>query len=300
MSTSQRSKRGCWTCRLRRKKYSEDGPPCSKCDGRGILCHGYGPKPDWKDRGDKEKEEAKKLRIQSRRSRTMSTSSIGDMIVTSTNDICSGSISTTQTDTSLAFPQSQDVTTFNSVDESQPTLAHPGPSLFMDDFWADGISHQTFGDLATPMSPARNENLDMALMGFLPPTISSHLGIGTSETDVRLLISFMEDSFSRQYTLNRAPSALQKSWLLYLMLRSPTFYNTSLSMSAYYLYLSESNDTNAREVAFRNYHKYREMALSGFDGLDSTLSSIHGGEVICGIHIALLEVGFKICVSVGS
>jgi hypothetical protein len=223
----------------------------------------------------------------------MSTSSIGDITVSSANDICSGSIPTTQTDIRLAFPQSQDITTFDSVGESQPALAPPGPSLFMDDFWADRISHETFDDLATPLSPTYNGNLDMALMGFLTPKIPSHLGIDTSETDIRLLINFMEDSFSRQYTLNRGPLALQKSWLLYLMLRSPTFYNTSLSMSAYYLYLSESNNTSARELALRNYHKYREMAIRGFDGLDSTLPSIHGGVVICGIHIALLEVGLE-------
>lgn len=66
MSTAQRSKTGCWTCRLRRKKCNEGGPPCANCESRGVFCHGYGPKPPWKDRGEKEKEQASILRLQPR------------------------------------------------------------------------------------------------------------------------------------------------------------------------------------------------------------------------------------------
>ena len=65
MATRQRSKSGCWTCRLRRKKCSEGGMPCNNCASRGVYCHGYGPKPAWKDRGAREQEEARRLRFQS-------------------------------------------------------------------------------------------------------------------------------------------------------------------------------------------------------------------------------------------
>lgn len=56
MSTSLRSKGGCWTCRLRRKKCDEGKPECTTCRVLSITCHGYGPKPDWMDNGDAEKE----------------------------------------------------------------------------------------------------------------------------------------------------------------------------------------------------------------------------------------------------
>lgn len=77
-TASKRTKSGCWTCRLRRKKCNEGGPPCDNCEARGVHCHGYGPKPQWKDRGSLEREEARKLQYQSGsgRARSFSRSSI--------------------------------------------------------------------------------------------------------------------------------------------------------------------------------------------------------------------------------
>ncbi|OAA72582.1 Zn(2)-C6 fungal-type DNA-binding domain protein [Cordyceps fumosorosea ARSEF 2679] len=63
---SQRSKSGCWTCRLRRKKCPEDGVPCSNCTARAVVCHGYGPRPAWKDRGEREQEEVDRLQLRRR------------------------------------------------------------------------------------------------------------------------------------------------------------------------------------------------------------------------------------------
>jgi hypothetical protein len=51
-----RSKQGCWTCRLRRKKCDEKHPVCSTCESLVITCYGYGEqKPDWMDSGEREK-----------------------------------------------------------------------------------------------------------------------------------------------------------------------------------------------------------------------------------------------------
>lgn len=76
MKASKRSKSGCWTCRLRRKKCSEGGPPCQNCSTMGIHCHGYGPRPAWKDRGEREQDEARKLKLQMpRRARSYSIAS---------------------------------------------------------------------------------------------------------------------------------------------------------------------------------------------------------------------------------
>ncbi|RFU72429.1 hypothetical protein TARUN_9825 [Trichoderma arundinaceum] len=44
-----RSKRGCWTCRIRHRKCDEGHPFCKECDNRHIRCHGYGPRPSWLD-----------------------------------------------------------------------------------------------------------------------------------------------------------------------------------------------------------------------------------------------------------
>jgi C6 transcription factor Pro1 len=55
MSGPLRSKQGCWTCRLRKKKCDEGRPLCSLCTSLSITCYGYGPRPDWMDNGEREK-----------------------------------------------------------------------------------------------------------------------------------------------------------------------------------------------------------------------------------------------------
>jgi hypothetical protein len=55
MSGPLRSKQGCWTCRLRKKKCNEGRPLCSICTSLSITCYGYGPRPDWLDGGERER-----------------------------------------------------------------------------------------------------------------------------------------------------------------------------------------------------------------------------------------------------
>ncbi|CDK26566.1 unnamed protein product [Kuraishia capsulata CBS 1993] len=42
-----RSKNGCWTCRLRRKRCPEDKPECSECVRLGLECDGYLAEKPW-------------------------------------------------------------------------------------------------------------------------------------------------------------------------------------------------------------------------------------------------------------
>ncbi|KAK9314890.1 hypothetical protein V1524DRAFT_415920 [Lipomyces starkeyi] len=42
-----RSRTGCWTCRLRRKKCSEEKPACAACLRLKLACDGYGERPDF-------------------------------------------------------------------------------------------------------------------------------------------------------------------------------------------------------------------------------------------------------------
>jgi C6 transcription factor Pro1 len=57
-----RSKQGCWTCRLRKKKCDEGRPHCSTCESLSITCYGFGPKPDWMNNGEKERAVANSLK----------------------------------------------------------------------------------------------------------------------------------------------------------------------------------------------------------------------------------------------
>jgi hypothetical protein len=53
-----RSRQGCWTCRLRKKKCDESHPSCSTCIGLKLTCYGYGLRPDWMDGGRLQQKQA--------------------------------------------------------------------------------------------------------------------------------------------------------------------------------------------------------------------------------------------------
>jgi hypothetical protein len=59
---ASRSIYGCWTCRLRKKKCDENRPSCFKCTSLQLNCDGYGPRPYWMDRGDLQREQARKMK----------------------------------------------------------------------------------------------------------------------------------------------------------------------------------------------------------------------------------------------
>jgi hypothetical protein len=62
MSRVLRSKQGCWTCRLRKKKCDECHPHCSTCESLSITCFGYGPKPDWMNNSEEAKVVAESIK----------------------------------------------------------------------------------------------------------------------------------------------------------------------------------------------------------------------------------------------
>ena len=62
MTVPLRSKQGCWTCRLRKKKCDEDHPLCSMCTSLSITCYGYGPKPTWMNDPEQERAVANSIK----------------------------------------------------------------------------------------------------------------------------------------------------------------------------------------------------------------------------------------------
>ena len=64
-----RSSKGCWTCRIRRKKCDETAGNCSVCTSLRLKCDGYGPKPVWMDGGIREKQKVEELKRTLRRHR---------------------------------------------------------------------------------------------------------------------------------------------------------------------------------------------------------------------------------------
>jgi hypothetical protein len=58
-----KASRGCWTCRLRRKKCDEKKPICGACDTLGIKCrYQQDKKPEWMDGGAKQAEMSEQIK----------------------------------------------------------------------------------------------------------------------------------------------------------------------------------------------------------------------------------------------
>ena len=380
MSRPQRSKTGCWTCRLRRKKCNEGGLPCANCESRGVPCHGYGPKPPWKDRGEKEKEQAIMLRLQPRQRRSGSKNLSGGISpqcparsasINNSDQIpditLPGIHSPSHSDlSSSCLTSSQDCQAFELLNDLDILASLDAPGSSNNDPWLTSSSVEAladFNDIQPPAGSLRSDHPEVAIGSlsdlwpgpnpaetpntspeFQPPTDDRRLvenanslqpslsladtlndfahfeppsrdpqpkpaiGLPTAavaagqlfdadEREIELVMQYVGETFTLQHTSYRAASTMQRSWVLLLLMRSPTFYNASLSMSAYHYYLSLSGDSEARLSTFQAYQKYRTSALTGFhellesDQLSVSSSGSFPGEcMICGVQIALLEV----------
>ena len=194
MSTAQRSKTGCWTCRLRRKKCNEGGPPCTNCEARGVFCHGYGPKPPWKDRGEKEREQANRLQLQSRkigrsRSKTLD-GSISSQRSSGSSGASTGNPSTSITDVTTpdvfsplqaehslsSTSPSQEHTAFDFFDSLELNGSWDASDL-PSNFWPNSSAVQTleepnvFQPLARDLRP---NSFDTSDTSFDPFSVSSN------------------------------------------------------------------------------------------------------------------------------
>lgn len=331
MPSGQRSKSGCWTCRLRRKKCLEGGPPCSNCESRNIFCHGYGPKPNWKDRGDKEREEATRLQLQTRRRRrsTATQSHASHPSVSESSASSGGTIDIGSPPIPAA--ESASLSPFLSSDFSFPLSPSSGnernaaiefefldaltiapDSLtagFSDDIWmVQGHTDAIMVDIPPseplapqhlPETPSQSKQhpeiptpLSLSCLGDSGVGSGMH-GPPTSENDIELVMHFIGETCPLQHGSYRSSSATQRSWALFLLMRSPTFYHASLSMSAYHMSLTLVGHSDARATAVRDYQSHRAQALESFCGLMDPnrprSGAVFGESLICSVQLALLE-----------
>lgn len=330
MSARQRSKTGCWTCRLRRKKCSEGGPPCSNCAARGVFCHGYGPKPAWKDRGAMEQEEARKLlaqmsqhqgslnglraaaRTTHRRAQSLST------IVTPSSSLDDAS----PHPVSAALPDEQsrlnDFDFCLSLDPDRllsydtgtipEDMTEAGPTALTARESCLSTSLSTWmADTNTTTSPSCDS--DMMMSFTIPPAgqdlLSPRVVEGAFEQDgletereIHLLMrSIAEPLINHVHGQRAASEMMRMSSMLLLLQRSSAVRHASLSMSAYNSYLDPWSDDAASSESFSDYRKHKKWAIDLFHDLpELPISADHhkmafpGERLICGLQLAILEV----------
>ncbi|KAK9780183.1 putative Zn(2)-C6 fungal-type domain-containing protein [Seiridium cardinale] len=199
MAGPVRSKHGCWTCRLRKKKCDENRPQCLTCEALTITCYGYGTKPDWMDSGEQERVVANGLKqivkINSRKKPAVQ------------RTIPSGA------PLKLA-PKSSPGSSRQST--TDPTSGHP-PSN-------NPVSDQDIQREGT--APSTPEDKD-------DESSSSTSSMSASESI--LLMHFIDNVFPLQYPAYK-PEMREggRGWLLHLLLQTKPLYHAALALSSYH------------------------------------------------------------------
>ncbi|KAN0095386.1 Fungal specific transcription factor domain containing protein [Hyaloscypha variabilis] len=237
MAGGSRSRLGCWTCRLRRKKCDERRPECATCEGLGIACHGYGQRPEWMDGGEKEKAAAAETRrqiksaarreppappIQDRSNRDHSNARSPRQ-----SPVLDGNTPLEQdlANVLLHEPSQADVTSSPGTAPASPALKRtktelrPGPAI-------------SFATLS------RNQNFN----GFdgtftsseTPRPVDYSLPQALKGREASLLMYYLDYVFPIQFRMYN-PTAAEggRGWLLSLLLRTPPMYHMTLAMSAH-------------------------------------------------------------------
>ncbi|EPE27447.1 Zn2/Cys6 DNA-binding protein [Glarea lozoyensis ATCC 20868] len=227
MTSVLRSKQGCWTCRLRKKKCDERRDICTTCESLTITCYGYGAKPDWMDGGEKERAMGNSIKqIVKHTSRRKATGRLG-----------------------LLAAKFQKNSTSGSGDAQQPLEPASGPRILPKETIKDTKSHSppasqsnSSGTTFTPETqPSPESDCGNAPSQNSPDTNHS----GSEELTVPffvvsgdesvLLMHYLDIVFYLQYPMYK--SSVEdggRGWVLSSLLRTKPLYHAALALSAYH------------------------------------------------------------------
>ncbi|KAH8593049.1 fungal-specific transcription factor domain-containing protein [Bisporella sp. PMI_857] len=202
MSSSARSTKGCWTCRLRKKKCDEGKPVCLSCNNLAITCHRYGPKPEWMDGKRREKDMAETIRRAVKE--------------------------TTAEKKRIAMkrrqqPRQQSNGYTNNAAAKEPTHPTPPattlPSAAQTD-WSDGWGGRTMNRVSPLIAT------DHPLSDF---------SVVPGEIDAELLMHYLDHVFPLQFPFYK-PSVIAggRGWLLSILTTTKPLYHAAISLAAYH------------------------------------------------------------------
>jgi hypothetical protein len=280
----ERSQYGCWTCRIRKKKCDERDPICWACSSRSIPCHGYGPKPEWMDGGEKEKKEVEKLKRAVKESFQQKKAQMAlSSVVSLQSPNCSvedGTPSTPSTDpmggakNGYCCPQVAMVKT-------SPISLNP---------YSDSIDHASSStqDFATP-APSED----------------------TKGVEATMLMNYLDHVFPLQFNCYTPPVLeLGRGWLLALLTRTKPLYHAALALSCLYMY-SQLLKTRRSRCIKGHWEKMNKHHALAFQELHLQISASNDGRkegclkenteiLACIVQLVSFEVGsarqnFSVC-----
>lgn len=282
-----RSKHGCWTCRLRKKKCDERRPKCSLCESHMITCHGYGPRPEWKDNAEAERALLKELKEtvrknarlkvchQSPRNGNHSSVPLAPLLRYE-----GSSIKATQSDASNA--------------DANNTWKPRGHSTgFSYDKRKTRETHQL--DLADSQT---DTSQDPASHSWETPAML------ISARDSVMLMHFLDYVFLNQYPMYQ-PRPLDggRGWLMSLLFESKPFYHSALALSSYSRLLWTQNIASPQclsHAGFRLEHHLEvclqevRQTVRNVTQIVSSCQDFDVGTVLAVIQLVFIEVKWPV------
>ncbi|TQN63784.1 Ustiloxin B cluster transcription factor ustR, partial [Colletotrichum shisoi] len=144
----------------------------------------------------------------------------------------------------------------------------------------------------TPMhqDPAMNAITEPNIVPQLAnsPLCMSEPGLNhkSSERETDLVMHYVDYVSMGDQERGRRVHGSSKGWLLSTLLRSPGFYNTALSLSAYHQHL---NATAGGEPGAAAYHDYQKDRLRATQIFECSQPGFLGENLICAVELARLE-----------
>jgi hypothetical protein len=320
MASGSRSKRGCWTCRIRKKKCDEKIPECSACLSLSIHCYAFDQKPEWVDGGERErlgalriKNDVKEsmnqraalhasLRRQNRRKNrgeereesqlSSPAENTSPVLSTSENGLSTDQIPGLTPDTSSQFrksPQTFTTTPFFTASRSRAEgISIPGSSAIHD------LASLNLPQFSGHVYEDKEDEEAEEGRATPPRVLADHRE--------RLLMHFLDHVFPIEFPFYN-PSIVDggRGWLLSLLIRTSPLYHAALSVSAYHhSALNVAQNLRCKIQTWEELQKHHTLALKELHQIVLELIGSGGakGSVNCRIEALasiVQMIAFEVC-----
>lgn len=252
MVGGERSKGGCWTCKLRKKKCDERHPVCSICRSFGILCYGYGVRPSWMTGGAEEKKIVKDLRLKVKEATSQKRKSRGQ-----------GGPLAQQDPMHIEAPDSRQISPSLDAGGSLTQPVDPPWSLsraasLVIDWPPTRVTDSSLSDDAAQSGTINSSS-------FYPsPTV--HHGAHFNEDEAGIWMHYLDNTFPLQFPFYK-PTTKDggRGWLFAIVMQTEPLYHAVLSVASYhqhYELLHGHMDYDSTKDCWRLNEQLRRYTLS--------------------------------------
>ena len=272
-----RSSRGCWTCRLRRKKCDEARPACAACAALEITCHYSDAKPAWMDGGPREKAMADEIKamVKAKASERRERKWVQAINVDGEELTAKGALVMTAKTNSAdnIAGLSQSLAAGMALDSSDATDREMGgtspetnPSSASS--YTGGYDHQQKQQQKQPRyetyhntwnQTSRTTEADEATKAFTPTSSEAEAAAAEytvtgpsvpeaerSERELQFVMIYLDYVLPFLFPFYR-PSLAEsgRGWLLVLLMKNKSLFHTALSLSSYFFSVSLEEQTRS-------------------------------------------------------